>query len=120
MSNVTYTKVTAPQSGLCFSKGRWIAFYTVDGKRRQRVLGTEDLREAQLRRDAFYAALKAGGAVEAAPGRPKGTAADPGKGYIYKRKPFVVVVQGTYVGTYATQGEAEAARDKFMAKGGAK
>lgn len=100
-----------PDSGLVFTQGTWRCYYTTDGKRRQRSLGTTDRARAREARDAFYAELRAQGATETTR-RPDPVAADGRQRYVYERrqKPFYVRLPGgRYIGEYDTREEADAA-----------
>lgn len=94
------------KAGLLRTKTSWRACYIKDGSSRQKILNTEDLAEAITRRDALYAELRAAGATEV---QPRASA------YIYHRPPYVVKICGVWVGSYETKGEAETARDAYLA-----
>jgi len=74
MSNVTVLPVTRRQPGnanhhLWNNNGTWFLHYTTyptpfTKERVRRSLGTKDLDEARLRRDAFFAHLRNGAAAE--------------------------------------------------------
>lgn len=113
---VTYPKQDNPMSGLLKIRGRWQACYCDNGKRRTKSLGDADAEEARRRRDVFYAQLRAGGAVEAKLGRPRG-ATRKETPYIYANKRWSVVVRGKFVGGFDDLDEAVAARDEYQ-KGG--
>lgn len=110
-----------PMHGLTLKAGRYLAEYTVDGRRRRRALGTSDPTCAILRRDAFYAALLARGAVRSCSMGATGTRRrsvppdDPGR-YIHRvTKPWRVKVGRHNLGSYRTREEAVAARNRHLA-----
>ena len=113
-------KIKSPTSGLKLTRSGWAAEYTTGGKRRYKSLATRNKKDAIATRDAFYAALVAGGAVTA--GDPCLVAARQGrtrptdsKRYIHKLKaPYRVTIYGRTIGHYATRKAAVAARNAHL------
>ncbi len=88
--------------------------FVKDGKRKLFTLPANDIEEARVLRDRFYANLKARYDVRAI--RRSGRKPRRGMGGIYRRKPFYVKLDGKTLGQFDTLAEAKTVRDAYLKK----